>query len=749
MSNIHLLGIRHHGPGSAQHVKQFIERVKPDIVLIEGPPEAESILKWVVHKDMKPPVAILAYEPDNLKESVFYPFAEFSPEWQGLVYAFKHNIPVRFIDLPLTHKMGMKTKSDLKKTEVMDSPGSLNNNEDNIASFRDPFDHFALLEGYEDGENWWEDFIETRQDSTQVFDAVEEAVIELRDFTGESNDPIEKYREAWMRKCIREAQKEMFNDIVVICGAWHVPSLKNMPKVKEDQELLKGLPKVKIECTWVPWTYSRLMFASGYGAGIHSPGWYHHIWKTKKDVEIKWLTKVAHAFRKKQLDISSAHIIETVRLAETLAALRGRSRVGITELQEATLSTMCMGETLLTEFIRTELVVSPRLGRIPQDCPKPPLQVDIEKSIKRLRLPLTEEGKEITLDLREEKDLEKSIFLHRLSLLDIPFGNTVNTYGKGTFKEGWFLQWKPEFSIEIIDKGSYGNTVQESCTAYITHLCANENSIEVISERIEYSLLSNLPEATQLLLQRINDLAASTGDVLELMKSLPNLTHALRYGNVRNVDTTLLSNVVSLIMERVFISLPMACAAVDEEASNQLLELVFKLNESVATLQKEEQLEEWKKTLDIISLSNHSSPLVAGYTTRLLHDYNVVDNDELEKRFGLALSTGNDYSKSAYWIEGFLKGSGTILLIDEKLWAIINTWLNQLDLDTFTNVLPLLRRTFSTFTAPERRKLGEKAKGGTSNLIEVSKQEMYFNHEKGMKGVPIILQLLNINQSSQ
>src|SRR5215475_10315348 len=74
---IHILGIRHHGPGSARNVKEFLEEIKPDIVLVEGPPEADEILQWSSHKELKPPVAILCYQPDNPQQSSFYPFAEF------------------------------------------------------------------------------------------------------------------------------------------------------------------------------------------------------------------------------------------------------------------------------------------------------------------------------------------------------------------------------------------------------------------------------------------------------------------------------------------------------------------------------------------------------------------------------------------------------------------------------------------------------------------------------------------------
>src|SRR5690606_41719112 len=39
---VHVLGVRHHGPGSARAVRAELERLRPDAVLIEGPPEADA-----------------------------------------------------------------------------------------------------------------------------------------------------------------------------------------------------------------------------------------------------------------------------------------------------------------------------------------------------------------------------------------------------------------------------------------------------------------------------------------------------------------------------------------------------------------------------------------------------------------------------------------------------------------------------------------------------------------------------------
>ena len=56
---------------------------------------------------MKPPVAILVHDADHPIDAVYYPFAEFSPEWQAMRWAISHNVPVRFMDLPQAHRMAV------------------------------------------------------------------------------------------------------------------------------------------------------------------------------------------------------------------------------------------------------------------------------------------------------------------------------------------------------------------------------------------------------------------------------------------------------------------------------------------------------------------------------------------------------------------------------------------------------------------------------------------------------------------
>ncbi|WP_343667356.1 DUF5682 family protein [Chitinophaga sp.] len=734
----HILGIRHHGPGSARRVRAALEKIKPDIVLVEGPPDADGILEWVGHDELKPPVAILVFQPDDPKKAVFYPFSEFSPEWQAILYARQNKIPVKFMDLPMAYQF------DLRHQPTADS--SLNNSiaiPDAETLRRNPIAWLAAAAGFEEEETWWEHEFEYRQDEEQVFDAITEGMHALRTDLPLPYDREEQLREAWMRKTIRQAEKEMYTEIAVVCGAWHAPALTHMPKAKDDNELLKGLPKVKTAVSWVPWTYNRLSYNSGYGAGINSPGWYEHLWHYPTDDGSRWMARVARLFREEQKDISVAHVMEAVRLATALASLRGLPRPGLEELNEATLSVLCNGEDILVKLIEKALIVSDKIGEVPIDVPRPPLQTDIEKLQKKLRLPQTADFKDYTLDLRKENDLERSIFLHRLELLGIKWGDRYDVSGKGTFKEQWRLQWDPSLSIDIIERGSWGNTVEEATNSYVKYRAQSATTLKEVCDLLESAIPAELDAAIDLLIQQINNLAAATGDVMQLMTVLPNLVQISRYGNVRKTDAALVEGIINGMITRTCISLPAACTSIAEDAALQLLELFYNMNDAILLLQQDDLSTQWQQTLSYIAHNNNTSAVIGGYATRLLSDHRQITGAELVKAFSYAMSTANPPAVAAAWLEGFLKGSGTLLLVDNDLWTVVNNWMNQLNQDTFTQLLPLLRRTFSGFSKPERRKLGEKAKSGvtTGNAVSTT-AEVHFDATRAEKGIPIVMKML-------
>ncbi|HNG93472.1 MAG TPA: DUF5682 family protein, partial [Acidobacteriota bacterium] len=210
-----ILGIRHHGPGSARSVRQALEAMQPDIILVEGPPDGDSILPLLTHAEMKPPVALLIYAVDDPKQAVFYPFAVFSPEWQAIQFGLKHEIPVRFMDLPQANRLAITTEPESSALSPVPSapsdsqpsspePGTRNPE----PGTPDPLSWLAQAAGFEDSERWWEYMVEHRDNTTDVFAAILEGMTALRSsgigFRESSTEvALEAQREAFMRQTIR------------------------------------------------------------------------------------------------------------------------------------------------------------------------------------------------------------------------------------------------------------------------------------------------------------------------------------------------------------------------------------------------------------------------------------------------------------------------------------------------------------------------------------------------------------------
>src|SRR5262249_42604826 len=131
-------------------------------------------------------------------------------------------------------------------------------------------------------------------------------------------------------------------------------------------------------------------------------------------------------------------------------------------------------------------------------------------------------------------------------------------------------------------------------------------------------------------------------------------------------------------------------------------------------------------------------PLIAGYAHRLLYDAGILDFEGLSSALSRTLSPGNPAEVAANWIEGLLSGSGTILIHDDKLRTLLDGWLRAVPADHFTNVFPLLRRTFSQFSPPERRLLGERLKQQGADSSPGPVAAVDFDVEMARRVVPLL-----------
>ncbi|HEY2240660.1 MAG TPA: DUF5682 family protein [Streptosporangiaceae bacterium] len=705
-----VLGIRHHGPGSARSVLAELDRLRPSAVLIEGPADAAPVLPLAAEPGMEPPVALLAYAPDSPRVSAFWPFAVFSPEWQALVWAARHQVPARFCDLPAAVMLATPPPAG-------EEPAGRGADDD---LREDPLARLASAAGYDDPERWWDDLVESRLDGGSPFAALTEAMAELRAATPEP-PPDEQWqeerREAHMRQALRAALKETEGPVAVICGAWHAPALAGtLPPAAGDAALLRGMRKRRVSLAWVPWTHSRLATASGYGAGITSPGWYHHLFTTPEQTVPRWLVKVAGVLRDHDLPVSSAHVIEAVRLAEALAGLRGRPLPGLAEVSEATRAVMCEGDETATAFVTRDLVVGEVLGQVPDTAPVVPLEADLRAQARVVKLKISPLERSLVLDLRKDTDRGRSVLLHRLTALGVGWAVAAEDQvrGTGTFRETWTLCWRPELAVAIIDAAQWGTTVGAAATARVIDAARTAATLAAVTAAVERTLLADLPDALGPVLRALDQAAAADADVTQLMAALPALIRAVRYGDVRGTDTSALATVADAVTDRICAGLPAAVTSLADDAAARMRDAIDRTQRALDLHAQHERgraaQERWMAALTGLASRRDLHGLLAGRVVRLLTDAGQLARDEAARRFAAHLSVGVTAAAKAAWAEGFLAGGGLLLVHDRDLLVTLDDWVAGLNEQEFMDVLPLLRRTFGGFAAAERANIADAVK---------------------------------------
>lgn len=718
-----LLGVRHHGPGSARAVRAALDAARPPAVLIEGPPEADALVEFAADEGMRPPVALLAHAVDDPGRSAFWPFAGFSPEWVALRWALARSVPVRFVDLPAAHSLALGGGGEPAAAEGAEGGVRI-----------DPIGVLARTAGHDDPERWWEDVVEHRgpaaeaateevgeeaaegADARAPFAVLAEAMTALREEYGHGGHEHDLVREAHMRLRLRAARKEFGDGVAVVCGAWHVPALMERTTATADRALLKGLPKVRTETTWVPWTHRRLARSSGYGAGIASPGWYAHLFTAPDRPVERWMARVAGLLREEGRAVSPAHVIEAVRLAETLAVVRGRPLAGLGETTDAVRAVMCDGSDVPLGLVADRLVVGDVLGQVPDGAPAVPLQRDLARRQRSLRLRPEAGERELDLDLRGDHDTARSRLLHRLRLLGVGWGEPTGRGGTGTFRESWRLRWEPELSVRVAEAGVWGTTVLAAATAKAESEAVSATALGAVTALAEQCLLAGLPDALPVVMAALADRAALDTDVGHLAQALPALARALRYGDVRGTDTAALAEVASGLAERVCVGLPPACTGLDADAAARMRDHIDAVHSAIGLLPDPAATAgRWRAALRRLVARDAVPGGIRGRAARLLLDDGLLTGDEAARTLARALSPGVPPAEAAAWIEGFIgtaPAGGLLLVHDERLLSLVDAWLTGVPDEAFTDVLPLLRRTFGSFEPGARRALGELARRG-------------------------------------
>jgi hypothetical protein len=409
-----IFGVRHLSPAAAHHLHTVLDDPRPTAVLVEGPADATDQIKHLVHKDTRPPLALLASTRQRPVRSILYPLASYSPEWAALTWGVRNKADVRFIDLPAAVFLQMHHTDKEVEAAAPDAPPADKRpqaSEHTLAYLDDPWDAIAQLSGDPDQETWWERHFEHTIEPAAYARQILEFGRGLRGLRHLDEKDENLVREAFMRRCIREvlAKGHKPDRVLVVCGAFHAPALIEDLPAMTDKEV-KALPAVECSLTLMPYSYFRLSSQSGYGAGNHAPAYYQRLFEARcagaaDGLSATFLSELCHAMRRAGQARSAAEVIEAVRLAGTLAALADAPAPCSRDLRDAAICCLGRAEIDVVAPHLHEIEVGSAVGRLPKGISRTSIQDDFYLLLEQLNLEKyqTEKEQELVLDLRENR----------------------------------------------------------------------------------------------------------------------------------------------------------------------------------------------------------------------------------------------------------------------------------------------------------------------------------------------------------
>lgn len=710
MNNPNFFGIRHLSPAGAYYLRGFLDERKPRLVLVEGPSDFGDMLSDIVRGETKPPIAVLAYTKEAPVRTVLYPFAEYSPEYQAIQWCHKHQVECRFMDLPSETFLAIP-ESGMQETEGEE--GRMN-----------VYEQLDRKSGGDGHDTFWERVMEQAGSMEAYHLGANSFGANIRSFTeGTENDWAETaLREAYMRRQIRKAVDSGVEpqDIVVVTGSYHVEGLKNWRDADED---LSDMPKVGANHTLMPYSYYRLSTRAGYGAGNKAPAYYALLWEGLNRGEpmyavYSYLIRLAEYQRGKGNPVSSASVIEAVRLAMSLAQLRGGTIASLRDLRDA--AETCLGEGSVSNIIlaTADTEIGTAIGALPDGVSRTSIQEDFYRQLKDLKLEKYRDitAQDLMLDLRENRrvsseksafiDLHRSFFLHRLRVIQVGFAQQqAVSQDNATWSEHWVVRWTPEAEIELVESALRGDTIDGAASFVMKERVESADKMGDIALVIEDACCCGMEKAVSYATAALQRMAVDAASVEDLAKTAHRLSIVVQYGNIRRIDAKPLEPILRQLFYRACLILESACVC--DDAASQVITAAMEQLNSAELAHDFLDSAEWIKVLDSISERDDLNTKLSGFAAAILLERGSMDTQQLRTEVSRRLSKGIPADLGAGWFEGLAMKNRYALIARLSLWESLNDYLVTLDDEEFKRALVFLRRAFADFSAAEKDQIAE------------------------------------------
>lgn len=720
MSGVNFFGIRHLSPAGAFYLEKYLDDIRPRTVLIEAPSDFEDTSADIVRAETKPPFAILAYTAHAPVRTILYPFAEYSPEYRAILWCEKNGAEFRFMDLPSETFLALYEKRLAEESAEESAASGRNAGGERGLPVYDKLD---ILSGEGSHDTFWERTLEHCADGEAYREGANLFGERIREFSEKTEGDLEEIslREAYMRHCIRETVGSGVppEKTVVVTGAYHVDGLKCW----ESAEKLPEMPRTDCLHTLMPYSYYRLSTRSGYGAGNRAPAYYELIWESLKRGDISYtanayLSRIAETHRSGGNAASSAQIIEAVRLANSLAAMRGGSSPVLRDLRDAAETCIGGGSFAAISVAAADTEIGTKIGALPEGVSRTGIQDDFYRQLKELKLEKYRSvtAQDLRLDLRENLrasgersaflDLNRSFFLHRLRVLGISFVRLRGSdQENATWSEGWVVCWTPEAEIELVEAALTGDTVELAASFTIKETVEKAADMSAVAAAVEDAFLCGMPAAAGYAVSALQAMAVDAASLEELAKTAFRLSSIVTYGDIRRADSSPLIPILQQIYYRACLILTGSCSC-DDNASHAVSEAMNRLN-SVELAQDFLETESWIDALSETARRDDLNTRLSGFAAAILLERGKMTNDELKTEVSRRLSKGVPADLGAGWFEGLTLKNRYGLIARLSLWESLDEYIESLDDEEFKRALVFLRRAFADFSSAEKDGIAE------------------------------------------
>ncbi|MBW7475327.1 hypothetical protein K0T92_11260 [Paenibacillus oenotherae] len=742
----HYFGIRHLSPAGSYHLLALLQEVKPTALLIEGPSDAGALAAQLTSRGVVPPVAMLAYTEQLPVRTLLYPFADYSPEYQALQWAHRNGCEAQFIDLPTVVSLALSERRHAPTVAAVHAEPEKGDDEEEEAENallvspkpglgtiqRDLYARIAEISGEPDYEAYWERYYEHNLEPGTYQRAIGHYSTEMRALTEKEElvlapqeSAYNEIRESYMRRKIHDAiaAGHLPEKIVVLSGAHHTSALGLQLPAMTDEELDK-LPRVPAKMTLMPYSYYKLSSHSGYGAGNEAPAYFELLWQCMRQGELNklpalYLSSVASQLRGQGTWRSTASVIEGVRLAEALASLHEGVQPTWRDLRDAATVLFGHGDFAIVAEALARIDIGTAIGSLPEGVSQTPVQDDLNRELKRLKLEKykTLVAADLELDLRENRrvkseeaafiDLNRSVFLHRLSVLGIRFAHKRRIHqADATWAEHWVLQWSPEAEIETVESTLKGETI-ELAAAYVIHeellACSD---IAAAAKLIRQSCECGLPQIMGQATSTLQRLAVDAGNFGQIAMTVHELSVLLQYGSIRRIDTHALVPLLQQLFLRGALML-LEAAGCNDDAAAELVNAIHAMHSAAQEHYQEVDGQLWMKKLKELAARDDRNAKLSGYAFSIVLERNEAGEEECALEVSRRLSPGIPADLGAGWFEGLSMRNRYALLSRDYLWRQLDAYIQSLEAEPFKRSLVFLRRAFGTFEPREKAAIAE------------------------------------------